>query len=71
MYDGKSVPLKATLNQNLAELDKSLLEFEAGSRAASPSIASSASQEDHLTAFKANIEQSFMRKVIQGGDITL
>ena len=35
IYDGKYVPLKVTLNQKLTELDKFLIELEAGSRAAS------------------------------------
>ena len=69
MYDGPLTPLKVILNQNPVQFDKPLIEFEARLRAASPSIASSTSQEEHLTAFKANIEQSYLRKVIQDGDI--
>ncbi|KAF8546512.1 hypothetical protein OG21DRAFT_1491131 [Imleria badia] len=63
MYDGPLTPLKAIPNQNPMQFNKPLIEFEAGSRAASPSIASSTSQEEHLAAFEANIEQSYLRKV--------
>lgn len=59
------MPLKAP-NQKPTESDKPATELDDGSSTTSSSFAtsSSASQEEHLLAFEANIEQSYLRKVI-------